>query len=354
MAIYLGSLELATGGGATGTGLPVNTYESFNVSTTGNPTGYDATTGLYTHPNGDYWLKTGKILSGTNASTYPDATLGGATPVATTRVVPLAYDTSGQACYIDGSNGVYAVQHYGPTSTRIAEYSFATGGATGKVIDTNTQFPNGAGTTGGISYDSSANVVWSFYRYNVVSSATELKLASYNYTTGANLTNQTIYRAPSVSTANNIPFGISKINNTPEYVIYSKQNGTEMMQVWNMSTGSAVLVSTVNTSLYASTYYYLTESANANKIMLWKYDAGKFVEFETTNFTATGVETSPVSSFINSYGSYAFYNNLNAVTNNAVPWPSSYQAEWILGSYIGDQTVRTDTDTTKPLFVKLK
>ena len=63
MAIYLGSLELATGGGATNTGLPVNTYESFNVSATGNPTGYDATTGLYTHPNGDYWLKTGSTIT---------------------------------------------------------------------------------------------------------------------------------------------------------------------------------------------------------------------------------------------------------------------------------------------------
>lgn len=349
MGIYLGNLELATGGGATGTGLPVNTYESFNVSTTGNPTGYDATTGLYTHPNGDYWLKTGKILSGTNASTYPDATLGGTTPVATGRVAAVAYDNSPFACYIDGSNGVYVVQHYNPTSTRIAEYSFATGGATGKVIDTNTQFIRGTGAPGGISYDSSANVIWICYRYNVVSNATELKVASYDYTTGANLTNQTIYRAPNVSTSNNIPYGIAKINNTPEYVIYTKQNGVEKMQVYNMSTGSAVLVSTVNTSLYASTYYYLTESASADKIMLWKYDAGKFVEFETTNFTATGVETAVAGSFINTYGSYAFYDNLNAVTNN-----TSFMAEWLLGSYIGDETVRTDTDTSQPLFIKLK
>jgi hypothetical protein len=348
MAIYLGNLELATGGGATGTGIPVNSYAPFMVDSSNNPSGYDATTGLYTHPNGDYWLKTGNTLAGVN-STYPDATLGGGTPAATGRVAAVTYDTSPWACYIDGSNGVYVVQHYNPSSTRIAEYSFATGGATGKVIDTNTQFPNGVGAPGGISYDSSANVIWICYRYNVVSNATELKLASYNYTTGANLTNQTIYRAPNISTSNNIPFGIAKINNTPEYVIYSRQNGTEVMQVWNMSTGSAVLVSTVNTSLYASTYYYLTESANADKIMLWKYDAGKFVEFETTNFTATGVETTPVSSFINSYGSYAFYDNLNAVTNN-----TSYMAEWIMGSYIGDLTARTDTDSGEPLFVKIK
>jgi len=348
MSIYLGNLELATGGGATGTGLPVNTYESFNVNTTGNPSGYNAATGLYTHPNGDSWLKTGLILPASLATTYPDATLVSA-PTSTGRSVAPTYDNTAKACYIDGANGVYALQHYNPSSTRIAEYSFATGAATGKVISTNTQFPNGTGTTGGISYDSSANVIWSFYRYNVVSNATELRLASYDYTTGANLTNQTIYRAPSVSTGNNVPYGIAKINNTPEYVIYSKQNGTEVMQVWNMSTGSAVLVSTVNTSLYASTYYYITESANANKIMLWKYDAGKFVEFETTNFTATGVETGVASSFINSYRGYALYNNLYSVTNN-----TTYMSEWILGSFLGDIIARTDTDSGQPLFIKLK
>lgn len=344
MSIYLGDLELATGGG----GLPVNTYESFNVNTTGNPSGYNAATGLYTHPNGDSWLKTGLILPASLATTYPDATLVTA-PTSTGRSVAPTYDNTSKACYIDGANGVYALQHYNPSSTRIAEYSFATGAATGKVINTNIQFPNGNGLVGGISYDSSADVIWSFYRYNVVSNATELRLASYDYTTGANLTNQTIYRDNQISTSQNIPYGIAKINNTPEYVLYSKQNNIEVSQVWNMSTGSAVLVSTVNTSLYASTYYYLTESANTDKIMLWQYDAGKFVEFETTNFTATGVETAVASSFINSYGAYALYNNLYSVTDN-----TTYMSEWLLGSFLGDATARTDADSGQPLFIKLK
>ena len=72
MSIYLGDLELATGGGATGTGLPVNTYESFYVSGTSNPSGYNATTGLYTHPNGDVWLKTGNTISDVGGN-YPNA-----------------------------------------------------------------------------------------------------------------------------------------------------------------------------------------------------------------------------------------------------------------------------------------
>jgi hypothetical protein len=73
MAIYLGSLELATGGAAaTGTGFPVNSYAPFFVTGTGNPLGYDAN-GLYNHPNGDVWMETGKTLT-TTAALYPDAT----------------------------------------------------------------------------------------------------------------------------------------------------------------------------------------------------------------------------------------------------------------------------------------
>ena len=348
MSIYLGNLELATGGGATGTGLPVNTYESFNVNTTGNPSGYNAATGLYTHPNGDSWLKTGLVLPASLATTYPDATLVSA-PSSTGRSVAPTYDNTSKACYIDGANGVYALQHYNPSSTRIAEYSFATGAATGKVISTNTQFPQGNGLTGGIAYDSDADVIWSFYRYNSESSRTRLKLASYNYSTGANLTNQIIYDRGTVSISGTAPYGIAKINNTPEYVLYSVQNGTEKMEVYDMSSGSASLVRSVNTSLYASTYYYPTESANTDKIMLWKSDAGKFVEFETTNFTATGVETQAVSSFINTYGAFALYNNLYSVTDN-----TTYMSEWILGSFLGDVTARTDADSGQPLFIKLK
>ena len=72
MAIYLGDLELATGAVAkTGTGLPVNSFASFGLNNT--TSGYNSTTQLYAHPNGDSWLRTGyTIVDGTNA--YPDAT----------------------------------------------------------------------------------------------------------------------------------------------------------------------------------------------------------------------------------------------------------------------------------------
>jgi hypothetical protein len=72
MAIYLGDLELATGAAAkTGTGLPVNSFASFGLNNT--TPGYNSTTQLYVHPNGDSWLRTGyTIVDAANA--YPDAT----------------------------------------------------------------------------------------------------------------------------------------------------------------------------------------------------------------------------------------------------------------------------------------
>lgn len=326
--------------------LPINSYTAFDVSATSNPPGYNASTGIYSNPDGTYWLKTGNIVSGSSMSTYSNATTSN--PIASGKSVAPAYDSSNQTCWIDESNGTFAVQHYNPSSTRIAEYSMVTQAATGKTINTNSQFPNGNGLTGGIAYDSSADVIWSFYRYNNESSRTKLKLASYNYSTGANLTNQTIYDRGAVSISGTAPYGIAKINNTPEYVLYWVENGTEKMAVYDMSSGSASLVNAVNTSLYSSQYYYLTNSPNDDKVFIWKYDAGKYVEFETTNFTATGVETPAVSSFISTYGSYAYAKSTSkSITNN-----SSLYSEWIMNNFIGD-TATTDSISGKPLFRRI-
>ena len=128
MAIYLGNLELATGGGATGTVLPVNTYESFSVSGTGNPSGYNATTGLYTHPNGDYWLKTGNLLSGVQA-TYPSATVTpGSVLTQTSQTIPASNQGTGIARNKRAWNSTYfyeALLYLVPSTNRskIARYN---------------------------------------------------------------------------------------------------------------------------------------------------------------------------------------------------------------------------------------
>ena len=69
----------STSGGGSG-GTPLNGYTPFLVTGTGNPSGYDATTGLYTHPDGTFWLRTGfsidiSTFTGPDPN-YPDANYG--------------------------------------------------------------------------------------------------------------------------------------------------------------------------------------------------------------------------------------------------------------------------------------
>ena len=63
------------GGGSGGSGGGINSYAPFLVtSTSGNPVGYDVTTGIYTNPVDDsVWIKTGKTLID-SSNTYPNAT----------------------------------------------------------------------------------------------------------------------------------------------------------------------------------------------------------------------------------------------------------------------------------------
>ena len=62
------------GGGGEGAG--INSYAPFKKSATGNPIGYNSTTGLYTNPVDDsVWLETGNLLNDTTTPrTYPNAT----------------------------------------------------------------------------------------------------------------------------------------------------------------------------------------------------------------------------------------------------------------------------------------
>src|SRR5210317_2115562 len=59
------------GAASSGGGVPINTFTGLYVKATDNPTGYNATTGLYTSPDGTYWLRTGFQL--TDTGSYPNA-----------------------------------------------------------------------------------------------------------------------------------------------------------------------------------------------------------------------------------------------------------------------------------------
>jgi hypothetical protein len=62
-----------SGGSGVGSGIPINGYFPFIVSSTGDPTGYNSTTGLYTHPDGTFWLKSGFRINSLS-TLYPSAT----------------------------------------------------------------------------------------------------------------------------------------------------------------------------------------------------------------------------------------------------------------------------------------
>ena len=65
----------AGGGGGEGSG--INSYAPFSVVSDNNPQGYIHSTGVYTNPvDSSVWLKTGKYLSSSFASSYPNATNG--------------------------------------------------------------------------------------------------------------------------------------------------------------------------------------------------------------------------------------------------------------------------------------
>ena len=58
-----------------GGGGGINSYAPFNVVDTGNPVGYNATTGLYTNPEDEtVWLRTGNQVTDNDPKSYPNAT----------------------------------------------------------------------------------------------------------------------------------------------------------------------------------------------------------------------------------------------------------------------------------------
>ena len=105
---------------------PINSYFEYGVTATGNPTGYDASTGLYSHPNGSTWLQTGNTLP--TSSAYPNATTtttGGATGFIDT-VATLGAGWRG-ICY-DSVNNTFWIANGTTTITEwAADFSAATG-----------------------------------------------------------------------------------------------------------------------------------------------------------------------------------------------------------------------------------
>ncbi len=326
MALYLGDLELATGGGATGTGLPVNTYESFLVNSTGNPTGYNATTGLYTHPNGDYWLKTGNTISNV-ASTYPDATLIpaiGPTTMTYTGVSfglnPPANPIESKGIDYDGTNHYYQGD-YVSQPARVYQKDL-----TGAYTGVNYAAMGGSGVT----WDGT-----NFYTVNQGTTISQFDAAGVS--TGFN-----------ISTAAEMPSGICRGIKEYNGILYvATQFGTANIpgvyaydKVTGAYTGFKFNVNGQTTIPYDVTYdgtsFYII-----NGTSVWQYsNLGVFtLLFSASAGGGKGVSVSSDGTKLFTAGASGFFEY--AMTN---PTPAA----------VGDSTARTDTDSGQPLFIKLK
>ena len=147
------------GGGGKGAG--INSYAPFKVAATGNPIGYNATTGLYTNPvDESVWLKTGNTL-GTSSIEYPNAT-GGSVQVPS-RQSAVAYGPSGpvvgasgnlQGITYDTVNNSYWVVTTSPDLITEYSVSFVATGNSFTPTFSGTVYPRN------IAYDGNSDTLW--------------------------------------------------------------------------------------------------------------------------------------------------------------------------------------------------
>ncbi len=322
MAIYLGDLELATGGGgATGTGLPVNSYKSFLVKSAGNPTGYDATTGLYTHPNGDYWLKTGNTLSGVT-STYPDAiTTRSETPFSTFTATGNTVPYFSSRPYFDGNGTFWTFTNASSPPYIATERSYYTGAATGNTLRTVSL------TGGGIPYGAYDPFNGEYY---ITHDGPTYAVERFDATTFASIGTftgpYTTMRGMGVRDANSILF-VSTSGTTA--AVY---NNAGVVQP-SLTLGASIVNGTNTfTVSYSESLIYMKNSATTISQLSAISGAVLGTITGTFPFTSQGIFASSTNGTL--FEEYTEYGNPATET--------------------GDGTFRRDTDSGQPLFIKIK
>lgn len=304
---------------ATGTGLPVNTHESFYVGGTGNPSGYNATTGLYTHPNGDVWLKTGyTIIDNTNS--YAAAAYSSKSLVGTGVLGPAVSNTYGKT-YDYTNNVFYLVSLFSPVI--VTRYDFS-GTADGWTYNATTNLGLTQGR--GLSVDATNGILYI--------SGTD----GNSLTAGVNIATQT---------ATGFSFRFPSYNSmTTEYDPYTGNFWSVQAQTyadWGLFNSSGVKIAGTylpgtdwsNITVDAD-YFYVAFPTSTMRI----YDKTTYGLLETISFSPTQSKTRSIS-----------YN-----PNSKKMWigGNSNFDEYAMSITIGDATARTDASTGQPLFVKLK
>ncbi len=317
----------AGSGGSGGSG--INSYAPFSVSPDdNNPQGYIASTGLYTNPVDDsVWLKTGNTV-GDTTNTYPNAKFSPST---------WNYDAAGNIASPD-ANTIRGITWDGT-------HYWTLNSTTGPVVQrdttltlTGTSFTI-TGTTSdahSIAWDSVQGTFWIFDAAKAGTTVTHDEYSAGGVATG---------RVISYIVGND--FGSGTVHNGFLYVTgRSGAATTTTTTKYNTSTLASVGSNTPSTSnsAYRSIFH---DGGNS----LWIAGNGTWYEQRDdmtgeTGRTFTGGPTTPgeSDSTIGHTGDmYQSYESAVGVYNFA---PT--------GNLVGDPVARTDTDSTQPLFIKLK
>jgi len=318
----------AAGGGGEGAG--INSYAPFLVGATdNNPQGYVASTGVYTNPvDASVFLKTGKFLPPSLASTYPNATLTILPDTAKAPVeVPRTRSLAANATHI------YTT---GYVNTDVIKYDITTGSQV-----TRTPVPNSTQSKG-IALTSNRVYVYTHVGSgNYTMESFDLNLVNIP---GEQITGLPAYQ----EWATIVKLGTSWFASGPsphKSIVEYNSNFTTVLNTYNVtiagSTGSVV-----NTIAYDGTNFWLTDIA-LNTNTAYEY---------TPSFLPTGktfvmtVIQSPANS-LNFVGYNAGNSKYYALSQNPGTGFASYYQQY--ENVIGD-LARTDTDSGQPLFIKLK
>ena len=319
-----------SGGSGVGSGIPINGYFPFIVLSTDIPTGYDSTTGLYTHPDGTFWLRTGNTII---SSDYPNATgpkswsdnAGGTTYTAR------SFD---QTTYDLDTNQFYGIDGQ---SLYVYDLAGAQVGATANLFT----ITGGLGQYASISTSPTEIYIWDRTR----SICYVLNKATFA------LARQATYA--SIAGSTNISGGG-----------YDRVNGT----VWHyftatrfVETNTALAPTGTTVAFTTWTSFFTTINQNPTTgdwVGVNTFSGGTVIYYFDSVFALKAVDanTNPSNPFpnsINATGSRpstfwingTIYYRSNNNTGLTVPY--------LIATTVGDGSSRTDTDSAQPLFVRI-
>ena len=342
MSNYSDFFGVGSSGG--GGGIPINGYLPFTVSATNNPTGYDATTGLYTHPDGTFWVQTGNQILGS----YPDATQQGSSyytgfSFTVTSPAPIT-DPAGWITYNDNT-GFMETNGRPDTLNQTKVIGFDASGT----YQFQQAFPNdsvGSGATfGGGAYTSGPDRLYYAKANNIFGTAIGWVFRT-NGARGAKALAQSIFP--------NVTFGVDT-NDVDTY--YYLRNDTNTVHIVDAATNTQT-----GTMSYAATGMAAGQGIGVSYIRgTGTYAGGWVVSGNSTYYVFNSGGTYTGFNFpADAASGHVFQNTFTCnpdgnmyIMNMSTDTVHRYNIDTTT-PIVGDSTAKTDTDTAQPLFVRIK